>query len=387
MIEHRYRPVNPIAAVGNPQRSAILVVGLIIACVTLNGCSSSAANNGLADLQLVETLRIGEEENADDIIFGGISGLIAVDGTGRIFVGEGQDPKVYVFAANGELLEVVGRQGEGPGEFNGLQEVHAGPGDSLYVFDYAFDRISVFEPESFDLAYTFRVSRDSLSNPSDLIGVVDTGLLFYYSVPFYLKPDHTEEGTQVLIVNWSGHPVAKPLTTLPSVETHIYPTQRGTLRSLAIPFARRPVLRMGPDQTVYAGWNESIDITITAADGSHRGSITLDREPVPVTRNEIEEWLAGKSAEYRKQVMDFGPHDTKPAYGTFLVDDLGRVWVRTTKDDMQKGVHWLVVDTESRIQAEVTVSPLVSLHVIRAGRAYAVDRTEGLELVVYDIVE
>ena len=98
------RPVNPIAAVGNPQRSAILVVGLIIPCVVLNGCSGSAADNGLADLQLVETLRIGEEEDADDIIFGGVSGLIAVDGTGRIFVGEGQDPKVYVFAANGELL-------------------------------------------------------------------------------------------------------------------------------------------------------------------------------------------------------------------------------------------------------------------------------------------
>ena len=97
MIEHRDRPANPIAAVGNPQRWAILVVGLIITCVILNGCPSSAADIGLADLQLVETLRIGEEENADDIIFGGISGLIAVDGTGRIFVGEGQDPKVYVF--------------------------------------------------------------------------------------------------------------------------------------------------------------------------------------------------------------------------------------------------------------------------------------------------
>ena len=211
--------------------------------------------------------------------------------------------------------------------------------------------------------------------------------LFHYEVPFNRQPDNTEEGTQVLIVDWSGHPAAKPLATLPSVETHIYPTQRGTIRSLAIPFARRPVLRMGPDQTVYAGWNESIDIAITAADGSHRGSITLEREPVPVTGDEIEEWLAGKSANFRKQIMDSDPHDTKPAYETFLVDDLGRVWIRTTEDDMQKGTHWLVVDTKSRIQAEVTVSPRVSLQVIRAGRAYAVDRTEGLELVVYDIVE
>ena len=281
----------------------------------------------------------------------------------------------------------MGRQGEGPGEFKGLQEVHAGPGDSLYVFDFFFNRVSVFEPESLDLAYTFRVSRDSLSNPFDLTGVVDTGLLFHYVVPFNWQPDNTVAGTRVLIVDWSGHPTAKPLTTLPSKEAHIYPVERDIIESLPIPFARRPVLRMGPDQTVYAGWNESIDITITAAGGSHRGSITLEREPVLVKRDEIEEWLAGKSAYVRKQIMDTDLHDTKPAYDTFLVDDLGRVWIRTTKDDMQKGVHWLVVDTESRIQAEVTVSPRVSLQVIRAGRAYAVDRTEGLELVVYDIVE
>ena len=42
-----------------------------------------------------------------------------------------------------------------------------------------------------------------------------------------------------------------------------------------------------------------------------------------MTRDEIEEWLAGKSADVKKQIMDFGPHDTKPAYGTFLVDGLG----------------------------------------------------------------
>ena len=148
------------------------------------------------------------------------------------------------FAANGELLEVVGRQGEGPGEFKGLQEVHAGPGDSLYVFDYAFNRISVFEPESFDLAYTFRVSRDSLSNPSDLIGVVNTGLLFYYTVPFNLKPDHTEEGTQVLIVGLVRTSIGKATDNVavrrnahlpnptghPPISGHSFRSQTGTSR-------------------------------------------------------------------------------------------------------------------------------------------------------------
>ena len=51
------------------------------------------------------------------------------------------------FSAEGEHIWTVGREGEGPGEFTGLMQVVAGPGDTILTYDFRQRRISRFAPD------------------------------------------------------------------------------------------------------------------------------------------------------------------------------------------------------------------------------------------------
>ena len=55
--------------------------------------------------------------------------------------------QVGVFDPDGRLIRVIGRLGEGPGEFTHVNHIVVGPGDTLYVYDHPQLRRSVFDPD------------------------------------------------------------------------------------------------------------------------------------------------------------------------------------------------------------------------------------------------
>jgi hypothetical protein len=72
------------------------------------------------------------------------SGL-SIDSRGRYYVtGFFKDRRFLVFDSTGRFLKSVGREGKGPGEYQGQLEVHVGKGDSIYVM--TSDRITILGP-------------------------------------------------------------------------------------------------------------------------------------------------------------------------------------------------------------------------------------------------
>lgn len=261
-------PRGPAAATRQQVRSrgpdslqlASLVLVSCAAWVLFSGCPASGQSDTPARLQLVETLRLGDETDSDSPVFGRIEGLVAIDGNGRIFVGEGQDPKVFVFDADGTLAAALGRQGDGPGEFTGLAQVHTGPGDTLFVFVYYQSRVSVFEPEMPELSYTVTVPRDSLYVPAGFIGASLEGLAFRYMLPLWLHTGNEPHTTRVVMVDRSGKAGSGSLLTLPAAETLVSTSSDGRMQSLALlPFARRAIIGLDRGGRLYSpdGMNPS----------------------------------------------------------------------------------------------------------------------------------
>lgn len=67
-------------------------------------------------VRLDELWRIGEGDDPDAFVFGGIGDVIG-DAQGRTFVLDWQTHQVSVFSPEGDLIRTMGREGEGPGEF------------------------------------------------------------------------------------------------------------------------------------------------------------------------------------------------------------------------------------------------------------------------------
>jgi hypothetical protein len=88
------------------------------------------------------TLQIGALDGAPEYLFDRISDVRPLNDGGILAV-NGGTAEIRIYDASGAHVRTMGRQGEGPGEFQGIASVVA-QGDSLLVFDNWLRRISIF---------------------------------------------------------------------------------------------------------------------------------------------------------------------------------------------------------------------------------------------------
>ena len=369
-------------------------MGLVV-CSLYSACSQVApatvSLDNLPRFHLTEVFSLGNETDRGDVFFGNIEGRVAVDRAGRILVGESQDPKIYAFTEVGELLAVIGSEGEGPGEFSSLRAVRIGPADTLFAYDNVSDRITAFEPATFNYAYDFTVADDTAGNwPGEFIGAVHSGFLVTFDDPIQPFTDITNEFERARLIDWQGSVVQGLEVVLPGIKFLTVPVRRGFLTT-RVPFYRTPVFRVGPDELLYTGTTDSIHIAISAADGTSHGDISVRLEPVAVTGDDINAYLDRYTTYEASQVRSsplFDVHKTKPAYATFVVDDSYRVWIRHDQSNPDTTLaRWILLDAESRPIGDAILPASATLEAVARNRAYTVDEADVETLVVYEIKE
>ena len=123
--------------------SLLLAVGL----TSGTGCEAprgrrAAVIDELPVLTATEALRIGSVEDPD-LGFSRVTG-VDVDRDGNLFVGESLAGEIRVFDPDGNLLNRIGRRGEGPGEFN-MPLQWGVLGDTVWVVDFQLQRTTLFD--------------------------------------------------------------------------------------------------------------------------------------------------------------------------------------------------------------------------------------------------
>ena len=371
--------------------SSKLLLVCIIAVSLVSACTTSE-NNGASDatparFELTELFRLGDELAGDTLLFGGIGELVSIDRSDRIFIGERQYPQIYVFTSEGDLLKTIGQEGSAPGEFRRLASIYTDIADTLYAFDSLLERISVFEPEGLKLVHSFTVSQDSLGLPSQLIGVLNTGFLVTYGWPVSPGEELTDRRLYIMRVDWEGEVIHPPIHYLPSAEW-IVSSPGEEQFAIRNPFGREPVLRMDLAGRMYAGWTESINIKVISPSGELSDTITYSLAPIPLLRQEVEDYVKDSRDWYKKAVLSAELPANKPAIETFVVDDLERTWIKTISPSLTDTTsQWLILDKESQLFDQITLHSDIDLITIRKGRAYAVDHSKGSTLIVYQVSE
>ena len=361
----------------------------------LIGCSSGAPEQdsssgdgfeAVGTLNLTQELILGEERG---IIFGRITDL-DVDSEGTIYVADYEYHTIRRFTAGGDSLNSIGRKGEGPGEFARLFQIEVGPNDSLYAFDQGPNRISLFDPKG-SYVRSFVVSSNGKGYPIRMMKPDTSGFLVQYGIGFRADEEEKERSRWISWLDRKGDMHHDSLLVVPSTERLVH-RDSDMMLVLAKPFGRGPVLALGPQNTIYYGRTDSLAFEGYALSGEKLGRFQLRYEPIPVTEEDIEAKVKefGESPfaeEAQPLIREADLAATRPAFDHLVVDDRGRLWTSVTT--AADSTRWMVIDSRKKTKAWAPLPQNVTIHAVRDGKAYGVQRDAmGVqEVVAYDVAE
>jgi hypothetical protein len=180
-------------------------------------------------------------------------GGVVEDGEGRYLITDMAQSRVVRFAPDGQWLDVVGRKGDGPGEFRGPTQAVPMTGDSFAVGDDQLRRLTVFD------AAGDRV-RD-VGYPGIIRNVVSLGNGIWFG--------GVEQGSETGITRWDGDSTFQHLFPFPASYRES-PPLRGIFTIVALDAWA---------DTLVAGYSGSNEIVLLDTTGHE-----LDRLDLPTAR-------------------------------------------------------------------------------------------------------
>ncbi len=329
-------------------------------------------------------LKIGELDGPLEFAFGKVRAVGWLP-DGRVFVGDEQAHSIRIFSPQGDYLETVGREGQGPGELQWFLTVSRYRGDSLFVYDYAQRAVSVFAP---DLTFARRFRNPAVEGNYWIVSALADGRFLLYS------PGHNRlSGGPGLVPDSSLIIVSAPdgssTDTVGVFETTV---------SRVGPDGRRQALYLQPSGMLAGAgdrllWWEgkTFEYVESDPDGTGRRIVRKAHEPVPVTDEIIRdfkaryvEWLGegveGGLDRVRRSLEEGEYYPQLPATsGDVEVDALGNVWVGRYHFPGVPTEQWEVFDTAGVWLGTVETPSGLTVHEI------GVDRIIGVAKDDYDV--
>lgn len=322
-------------------------------------------------LTLTQELQVGE---TDTYFLGSVQDF-DVTTDGHIVVADREANNLKVLRSDGSLLDTLGRQGQGPGEFQDPTIVDVARGDSVYVFDNQLNRLVVFSPPpAAELARSVVITSDI----GHLSGIRVLGDRFVGEfTPGYTRKEglyrptpntwHALEGTSV-----SDDPLVR-------VQRRKVATSFGDEGAAIayLPFGRVTRVTPGPDGRLYHGINDSLRIRATSLDGTTETIAHIPADPVPITEAERDSALADIPSAIRDPLVSNFP-GAKPAFTDLVVADTGRLWVRRPPEGPDaETTSWWVLSPDQKTIHEVRLDAEMDLEVIQNGHVYGTTTTEA----------
>lgn len=317
-----------------------------------------------------------------------------VDGPGRVYVAERIRPVIQVYAPDGTFLHTIGREGEGPGEFERAFVAISGP--RLFVHDPRSSRTSLF-----DTSGAYLRSWPSVCCVSDPIQVDDSGAVAVPAAPPAVGVREGRNRWQRTVRWYRADATIADSALVPTgpEERHWTVAAGGKVLSTPIPYEPRMVFAFLPDHRMITGTGDRYVLAITRKDGTDTtalfsrawagASIPRSERAAAVGR------LIDQNAPYADAAVLRTAFDVKdvpataPAFDWVGVDARGDLWTRTPDPADTGRVRFDVFDPRSRWLGQVAGSgSLLRGEIKLVGDrllSFGEDDTGGPTVIVYRI--
>ncbi len=282
--------------------------------------------------RLVPETTIGVLDGPEEFIFGNLR-AIAVAPDGRIMALDGQIPALRVYDADGNFVQTIGRDGEGPGEFgqpdSGLVILSDG---RIVVRDPGNARLQVFDGSG-EALDTWSVIPGGFNTSNPMLRARGDTLLTPVLVDRDADVTEWEMGLQRTapdgsIVDTLRQPDAG--FEAPRIEARRESESGSSVSINGVPFSPDEQVAFHPDGFFIHGINDSYSFTLLRPGGFIRIERAVD--PAPVAAGEKESAEANATRNMRGMDPNWRWNgapipDVKPAYAALYAAEDGRIWV------------------------------------------------------------
>lgn len=279
---------------------------------------------------------------------------------GTIVVAERGASELRFFAEDGTLLDRVGGEGQGPGEFERLVTVNRYRGDSLVAFDFGLGRITVLS-HSRDVGRT-SVIRNNEVRVEDLQPLTggEFAALFYPRSPPTSDQGRYRMTQTVRSVSANGE-VLDSVATIPGHEGFLFEGTDG------LPLFGKSAHVATHGNDVYVGSADGLTYEIQPTDGGRVSRIRVPGYDLSLSAAEIRRERQSRLDELPDNAPPFirrfverlpGP-ESRPGYSELIVDATGHIWLEEYRGETaQPGpADWHVFAPEGQWLGTVRLPP------------------------------
>ncbi len=280
---------------------------------------------GEITFELEEDLSIGNEGDENYVFYDLV--ILAVDSEGNIFVLDRGNFRIQKFDKNGSYLQTIGRQGQGPGEFEQPMSLFIDVKDRIYVYDSFRRYLHVFENEG-KFKETIRLPR----SPSFGLGISEKGNILSQTSDY----SQEENTTNVVLMDSKGKVIKRivsyPFETPPMIKKRI----------LGNPYSHRLYFCPDLDGSGVYGHSSEYKLYVLNTSGEARLRIEKEEKAEPVTQKDkdirIDNYL--ESQEKSGTKVKLTRNEVKKAYifpefnpffSGIVLDNEGRIYVERFK--------------------------------------------------------
>lgn len=301
-----------------------------------------------------------------------------------------QSERVSFFDAEGRFEKSVGQEGDGPGDFKGIQRLFPLGPDSIGVWD-GNDRLTIL-----DLAGVVRrlvQPYPVLGHVVPIVGLPGDGTIVLTNGLDLASIYANGSGLQrqpLLVLRYSAQSgeLLDTLSALPGSEFVAW-VGGGTFSFRPLPFGPATVLAMSPGK-LYGGTGDSPNVWAwDLASGTPVGAIRWEGAVVPVTVEDRAAYEEKSLAEARDQEAEAEMLESieypeqKASFTRLLADDNGRLWVREAAGPNHPTRDWTVFGPAGRRVGHVAFPNDFVLRAVLNDTAFGVREEErGLQSVV-----
>jgi hypothetical protein len=352
---------------------------VVVVSVLLMGCKPSSSEKETIDLSQVPEIQLALATTileSDSVLFQRISEIVS-DSSGNIILADQMANKIYQFDADGNFLNTIGRDGEGPGEFRSILYLFMDSKNRLFVGDISLDRTSIFEKN--ESQWQFLQNYSTGAERYSVIAASPTDDLVLRKSPFQ---------TPTYGTYWYEHVLGYGNLQSDSINAELVRfKERGQLVDRngwmnGIPFGPETLVATSPDGFVYLLWNETFNLEIYDSHINPIDTIRLQLPKVEVTDVELNQYAERMSEQFQSLLMQHAPI-TKPVARKLEVDPLNRIWIQMYTDP-----EYLVINQAGNLLGTFNLSDSEVLMHVDKNRIYttSTDTENGIVVSVYDYV-